>query len=124
MRLSIFFVFAVILVSCSPLQASQNIPNNESQTPVMPTQSVPVQNTTVQSASIPVNCTPNGSPITQRGDVVIYFSNGKKETLFDYCENTDQPAFERFKIHYYCDGLNANTNIYECSQNCTKGACS
>ena len=56
-----------------------------------------------------------------RGKIVLYYDNGQKESLSDYC---GEGGFG-FRIQYYCEGTEAKTRNTKCSGNstCSKGTC-
>lgn len=85
---------------------------------------------TVSTSSEPdenavVSCVSDGADIKQRGKVTLEYGNGQKETTNDGCVDSDELAFKPFKTHYYCEGLEIKSKLYNCGTNstCVKGMC-
>ena len=86
-----------------------------------------IPETAEPTANTVISCTNTGSAdIRQRGKVTIEYGNGQKESTDDSCVEKDELAFKPFKTHYYCEGVEIKSKLYNCGTNstCSRGACS
>lgn len=98
--------------------------------PEKPTQTTTKETTSVKTSQVVspdavASCVSDGVDIRQRGKVTLEYGNGQKESTNDGCVDSDELAFKPFKVHYYCEGLEVKSKLYNCGINstCVKGTC-
>lgn len=119
----VLLLFALFLVSCSVLQTLTQQQAAEQQK-TTETQKEPPTETETQAPEkisvVAVKCEDLHVPgSSERGKVVIYYSNEQKESFGDYCAEGGLG----FRIIYYCSNLTPKTKVDHCDESCSKGAC-
>lgn len=112
----------ILFISCSTSDNSGvKTPSSKTQTSTSGgMQTGTSQEKAAEPESTVINCTDtDGMGTTERGKVILMYSNGQKESLNDYCGEGEFG----FQIEYYCDGLTAKTKLNKCNATCTKGVC-
>ena len=118
-RLNIVFLVVFLLFSSciSQPQQNQTVAEQKEQSAPQTAEEKPAQ---TQGPVVVTKCEDtDGQNIEVKGKAILYYSDGTKESLGDYCLRED-PAFE---IEYFCDGLEAKTKINKCDDSCEKGVC-
>ena len=123
MRVLLLSIVFIILIACVPPQAPKQVEPKQNQTASTQEKEVEttktVVNNTLVDLAVPTSCIDSDGENTKvRGEVVVRYSDGAKETLDDKCDRETG-----FEIEYYCDGVNAKTRINRCTNSCVKGAC-
>ena len=124
MKRIISLLFFLVLITACVQTISEDL--TEKETPAAPTPAKETVETTQDvSPDAIASCSNSDVDIRQRGKVTLEYGNGQKETTNDNCVDSDELAFKPFKVHYYCEGLEVKSRLYNCGVNstCVKGTC-
>ena len=123
MRNVYFLIFSLFMIGCA-LQETQEQTSSKNTHPL--SQEAQKTETDIKTEEIkePVvtKCEVGVvSDIYTKGKVILYYDNGQKESLNDYCGEGEFG----FVIRYFCEGNEAKTRIAKCPDNltCSKGTC-
>jgi hypothetical protein len=117
LRLSIVLL---LLFSGCIVQPQQDVTGAEQKEQPASPPAAETQPTPTQGPVVVTRCEDtDGQNTDVKGKAVLYYSDGTKESLGDYCLKEDPT----FVIEYFCDGIAPKTKNVRCDDSCVKGVC-